>query len=926
MLKKLLYIAPHLSTGGLPQYLLKKVELLKDEFEIYVIEYSDHGGNKLVVQKNKILSLIDTDKFFTLGEDKYELLNLINQINPDIIHLEEIPEYFMDYDLAEKIYKTDRKYNIIETSHDSSFNTDNKLHFPDKFMFVSDWQIQQYKNLDIPKILVEYPIEYKSRPDRTQALKHLNLDPSRIHILHVGLFTPRKNQAEFFEYAKSLPQYHFHCVGNQAGNFAHYWKPLMENKPDNITWWDERKDVDSFYSSMDLFLFTSRGSDQDKETMPLVIREAMSWGMDIMIYNLGVYLNYFDKYDNIQYLDFNNLEKNKELITTTVEPPTKKFKKGIPIIEVDSLNTEKIIPYHKTHEIFGSERVSVVVSTYPTSTAVINSTKECLESLRQIKGVNIILTSHSPIPQELQELSDYCIYDSNNLLTRHTFYNQAFFNNSIYGVNINLKQENNDTYHGAAVYTNYYNGINLSYELGIKNTFFVNFDYILKNKKYIESIQNILKSKDAYFGENLAMEGKCLQTYFLGANTEYLYKILPKVQNAVDYNLLMDKHGSESNGLENIIHHLFKNENNIYRESKEDFDLHILNNFKHSDFSRCEYFTILPTDVKNYFAPFVSISNSQESKIIYYTVEKNGIEIINRSLNVLGSFSFWDLVHHNINDEFVVSFQINDLESGNSLMNYTFNLDQNYFNNTITKNGHFKWTGGEEENYPISKIKLIHLVTEPETNDKEIKSIKNLKEFCSLNGIKYNQRINKIWKETPPSDTCNRPQDIASEPGHMKLSPGHYGCYLAHKNAICEDDNKTYDFTLIFEGDVMVDSEDLYSSLLRFNKIARENQLDIIGFGNPKPQNITDTIEDVYISDNAFVPAQSYLIPHTSLKHVQKITNDSKWDAFDLWIKNVAKFKVATADKVYTKHIPGFSIVDQKHKDKNNDNPIIFTD
>ena len=30
-MKKLLYVAPHLSTGGLPQYLTKKIELLKDE-------------------------------------------------------------------------------------------------------------------------------------------------------------------------------------------------------------------------------------------------------------------------------------------------------------------------------------------------------------------------------------------------------------------------------------------------------------------------------------------------------------------------------------------------------------------------------------------------------------------------------------------------------------------------------------------------------------------------------------------------------------------------------------------------------------------------------------------------------------------------------------------------------------------------------
>ncbi len=71
---------------------------------------------------------------------------------------------------------------------------------------------------------------------------------------------PRKNQAEFFEYARALPEYQFHCVGNQADNFKYYWEPLMQNKPDNLTWWNERSDVDSFYSAMDLFLFTSKGN------------------------------------------------------------------------------------------------------------------------------------------------------------------------------------------------------------------------------------------------------------------------------------------------------------------------------------------------------------------------------------------------------------------------------------------------------------------------------------------------------------------------------------------------------------------------------------------------------------------------------------------------------------------------------------------
>jgi len=95
-MKKILFIAPHLSTGGLPQYLTKKIELIKDEFDVYVVEWVDCTGGRLVVTKNKILDLVNKNNFFTLGEDKTELFDLIDTIQPDIIHLEEIPEYFMD--------------------------------------------------------------------------------------------------------------------------------------------------------------------------------------------------------------------------------------------------------------------------------------------------------------------------------------------------------------------------------------------------------------------------------------------------------------------------------------------------------------------------------------------------------------------------------------------------------------------------------------------------------------------------------------------------------------------------------------------------------------------------------------------------------------------------------------------------------------
>lgn len=316
MKKTLMFIAPHLSTGGMPQYLYKQIESLIKDFNVYCVEWDDVTGGKLVVQRNRILDILGS-RLITLGANKHDLLKIIEDIKPDFIHLQEIPEMFMGYELASELYSKNRPYIIIETSHDSSFNINNKIHFPDKFMMVSQYQINEYSKLDLPCELVEYPIEYKDRTNtREELMKQLGLDPSKKHIINVGLFTPRKNQAEVIEYARMLKDYpiHFHFIGNQADNFQNYWEPLMKDFPSNCTWWGERADVDIFFEMADLFLFTSRGSNTDKETMPLVIREAVGWNTPSLIFNLDVYLNYFNKFSNIEYLDFNNKFKNIDLI------------------------------------------------------------------------------------------------------------------------------------------------------------------------------------------------------------------------------------------------------------------------------------------------------------------------------------------------------------------------------------------------------------------------------------------------------------------------------------------------------------------------------------------------------------------------------------------------------------------------------------
>ena len=230
--KKLLIITPHLSTGGAPQVTLNKIELLKEDYIIKCVEYSQIAWT-FVVQRNKIINLLGNN-FHSLPEDKQELLKLINEFKPDVISFEEFPEFFMDDSITKKIYRDDREYSIYETTHDSSFPVSSKRWFPNKFIFVSAFNAFRYSMYDIPYSIIEYPVDSKEKDQKLFQSK-LNLDSGWKHVINVGLFTPRKNQKYIFEIAEKLKDYKikFHFIGNQADNFKFYWGPLMENKPKN---------------------------------------------------------------------------------------------------------------------------------------------------------------------------------------------------------------------------------------------------------------------------------------------------------------------------------------------------------------------------------------------------------------------------------------------------------------------------------------------------------------------------------------------------------------------------------------------------------------------------------------------------------------------------------------------------------------------
>jgi len=290
---KIMFLAPHLSTGGMPQFLVKRIEALQanSDVEICVIEYACHSL-EYVVQRNKIRDLMPAGKFATLFENKLDLFKHIEAFEPDIIHIDEMSER-LDRRMIGKLYSDDRAYKIVETCHDISFVPETKIFHPDAYAFCTPYHLDTFAKLDGYRQVIEYPIDKEpiSKTLKRQYKELLGMSLGLRHVINVGLWTPGKNQAEGLEIARKHPNVMFHFIGNQAGNFKHYWEPLMKDVPSNVKIWGERNDIHYFMLAADVFMFNSTW-----ECNPIVLKEAISYGLPIIAKNLPQYKDIYSDY------------------------------------------------------------------------------------------------------------------------------------------------------------------------------------------------------------------------------------------------------------------------------------------------------------------------------------------------------------------------------------------------------------------------------------------------------------------------------------------------------------------------------------------------------------------------------------------------------------------------------------------------------
>ena len=883
-MKKLLIITPHLSTGGAPQVTVNKVELLRDHFEIKVIEYAFLAW-QFVVQRNRIINMLTEGvNFHSLGENKFnELLQILQDFKPDVISMEEFPEMFMNEECADYIYDAERPWKVVETTHDSSFNPKNKYYLPDKFIFVSSYNSFQYITLNVPAEVIEYPIDKKFR-NKVERQQQLGLDPEYKHFVTVGLFTPRKNQAYAFQLAEKLKSHKvkFHFLGNQAGNFANYWQPLMANKPDNCIVWGEHSNVNQFLEACDVFFFPSKGDRGNKELNPIAIKEAMQYD-DLVkaMYNLDVYCNKYNDETNVVYL-------TGDLGSDT----TNIIKK----LNLDVLDEECII-----------------LGTYPNIKDRVQWTKDTILSLKPL-GRKIILVSHYPVDQEIQRMVDYYIYDAHNPLTHHSYYTRFYNDRPDYFAEININGLK-DSNQSLTVLTNIFNGAKAAKELGFKRFFYTTYDVILDDDDIPVVNEAFRTDKKLYAATLPTPQGKGIQTNGIIFDTDFFLKEFDDVRTPEQWNAVC-KHRRCENYLEDYLSKvIFSFNPNDIQLVTNDKDTMLI----HSGLgiaSNSEYYSIIPVVGQPNFYMFYFFTYNRDNRKIYVSIGDD------MSKRIIPSQTYeWAYPFEFKGDPITVRMDFYDEDVCYKVEEFKLNKDNlQLYENT----GKFRWKKTERP-----KIKLVHIQTT--LNDERERASRDSLIDVVNHGWEYKVQLNQPYKSLPPSYNCLRPSCVSMELFNEQqvqqygtaLTPAHYGCYQAFRDAILSEFHSC-DYLIVCEGDCIIETpiEEFISTVEDCANHLVENGIEYMSFGDkdtlehgwPQSPIIKDVNDKMYVT-NHIIGLQCIMFPAHIAPWLKEILRMRKWDAADMYFNNIfAGDKMGIVKKRLTTQADGFSLIDNMQK------------
>lgn len=293
-------------------------------------------------------------------------------------------------------------------------------------------------------------------------------------------------------------------------------------------------------------------------------------------------------------------------------------------------------------------------------------TKRCIQNIRNNGGEYIICTNHLPGSTDLIEKCDSYLYDSNNILTTHNFFDEVWQNNGSFKATIKLAKTKNNVYHGPAVHQNLYSGISVANSLGFDYVVCTNFDtYFTENEfKKIYSVISEMESmgKYGFFLHNQESEGDVLKTVTFVIKPDFYLDNFRNISDEEDYVKMVKESGSTTNSLENVYYHTLKSKLNellIIQGHESDF----FNESVSFTNSQCEYYAVLPIignyeDKEDNVAVYFYFSNKEDDRLARYTIYENGEKIMSDEFDVIGNIWYYRPFNMSSNKKYDIEFEV----------------------------------------------------------------------------------------------------------------------------------------------------------------------------------------------------------------------------------------------------------------------------
>ena len=161
----------------------------------------------------------------------------------------------------------------------------------------------------------------------------------------------------------------------------------------------------------------------------------------------------------------------------------------------------------------------IIVNSHHSSQYHLDILKDCLTRLKKT-NYKLMVCSHLPIPEEIQKMVDYCVYDSENIMLEPPSW--FWFANSQFRVSIS------NPGHSIAILRNMINGISLGQRLGFVNFFFTECDNLIGDidlQTFDLHLSEMLKeNKKMIFHKYPTESSYGYHTLLFGGNIDYFVR------------------------------------------------------------------------------------------------------------------------------------------------------------------------------------------------------------------------------------------------------------------------------------------------------------------------------------------------------------------------------------------------------------------